>query len=148
MNIMRCHIYKNFMFVLLLLALFNLSFMAFSLFSTNLNVAELKAVGERYATLTNSWRRRVPLFGKSIEDILDQLGHGPQIPVFLYKPVCRSDSCASHSGKELRKIFARSGFDIVDRSDKEWTVSLTNGVSGVPKVTKVRNILFACLDKP
>lgn len=135
---MKCHVYKNFMFVLLLLVLFNLSFMAFSLFSTNLNAAELKAVEGRYATLSNSWRTRVPLFGKSIEDILDQLSRGPQTPVFLYKPVCRSDAgCASYSGLELRKIFTQNGFDIVERNDKDWTVSLTNGVSGVPKVTKV-----------
>lgn len=138
--IMRCQIYKNFMFVLLTLALFNISFMAYSLFSANLNPTEERILQGRYSTSFDGWKTRIPLFGKSIDIILDQLSHGPQTPVFLYKPVCRSGSCARYSGIELRKIFEQNGFDIAERNDKEWTVSFTNGVSGVPKVTKVRNV--------
>lgn len=133
---MRCHIYKNLMFVLFVLAVFNVSFLTYTILMTNLPTEERTLEGR---LMDGSWRTRVPLFGKSVENILDQLSHGPRTPVFLYKPVCRSGSCTRYSGLELKKIFRASGFDIVEKDDKDWTLSLTNGVSGVPKVSKVSN---------
>ena len=134
---MRCHIYKNLMFLLLVLAVFNVSLLTYTILTTNIAQAEERNVEGRSILDGGNWRTRVPLFGKSVESILDQFSHGPQIPVFLYKPVCRSGSCTRYSGLELKRIFQENGFDIVDKSHKDWTVSLTNGVSGVPKVSKV-----------
>ena len=124
------------MFVLFVLAVFNVSFLTYTILMTNLPTEERTLEGR---SMDGSWRTRVPLFGKSVENILDQLSHGPRTPVFLYKPVCRSGSCTRYSGLELKKIFRASGFDIVEKDDKDWTLSLTNGVSGVPKVSKVSN---------
>ena len=125
------------MFLLLVLAVFNVSLLTYTILTTNIAPAEERTVEGRSILDGGNWRTRVPLFGKSVESILDQFSHGPQIPVFLYKPVCRSGSCTRYSGLELKRIFQENGFDIVDKSDKDWTVSLTNGVSGVPKVSKV-----------
>lgn len=134
---MRCHIYKNLMFVLFVLAVFNVSFLTYTMFTTNFAPIEDRTIEGRSILDGGNWRTRVPLFGKSVESILDQLSHGPRTPVFLYKPVCRSGTCTRYSGLELKKIFRENGFDIVEKSDKDWTVSLTNGVSGVPKLSKV-----------
>ena len=125
------------MFLLLVLAVFNVSLLTYTILTTNIAPAEERTVEGRSILDGGNWRTRVPLFGKSVESILDQFSHGPQIPVFLYKPVCRSGSCTRYSGLELKRIFQENGFDIVDKSDKDWTVSLTNGVSGVPKISKV-----------
>lgn len=133
------------MFVLIVLAVFNVSFLTYTMFIMNFASTQEGNLEGRSSILDNgSWRSRMPLFGKSVEIILDQLSHGPQPPVFLYKPVCRSGVCTRYSGLELKRIFRENGFNIVDKSDKDWTVSLTNGVSGVPKVSKVilRNTIY------
>ena len=141
---MRCHLYKNLMFLLFLLVMLNVSFLTYTLLTTNFSPTEERSVEGKSLLDGGNWRTRVPLFGKSVENILDQLSHGPRTPVFLYKPVCRSGSCTRYSGLELKKIFREHGFDIVEKNDKDWTVSLTNGVSGVPKVTKVMSELYVC----
>lgn len=125
------------MFVLFVLAVFNVSLLTYTILTTNIASTEERNVEGRSILDGGNWRTRVPLFGKSVESILDQFSHGPEKPVFLYKPVCRSGSCTRYSGLELKRIFRENGFDIVDKSDKDWTVSLTNGVSGLPKVSKV-----------
>ena len=139
---MRCHIYKNLLFVLFVLVVLNVSFLTYTVLTTNFSPTEERTVEGKSILDGGNWRTRIPLFGKSVESILDQLSHGPRTPVFLYKPVCRSGSCTRYSGLELKKIFRENGFDIVEKSDKDWTVSLTNGVSGVPKVSKVLCELF------
>jgi hypothetical protein len=139
---MRCHIYKNLLFVLFVLVVLNVSFLTYTVLTTNFSPTEERTVEGKSILDGGNWRTRIPLFGKSVESILDQLSHGPWTPVFLYKPVCRSGSCTRYSGLELKKIFRENGFDIVEKSDKDWTVSLTNGVSGVPKVSKVLCELF------
>ena len=125
------------MFVLFILAVFNVSFLTYTMLTTNITSTQERTIEGASVLDSGNWRTRVPLFGKSVESILDQLSHGPQTPVFLYKPVCKSGSCIRYSGLELKKIFRENGFNIVEKNDKDWTVSLTNGVSGLPKLTKV-----------